>query len=549
MTKSLFNITATADRHQVVANEPGGELNCRIQLEPDIALEFCDENATNANICLLVDCSGSMIGRKFEAALSTAKMIIDILHHRHLISLIAFHVRANIVFQNAVPSDANKESLKEQVEELWHYLGGFTDMASGLKMAQDGFAKANADSNIILIISDGEPSSVEDAQEQAEIASGKGVQIHAVGIGDSYKADQLLTMVTPSNGSVYGDSDVENMDDIFRELISRIDNIVATNVRLEVDFDPRAELAGLVRLRPIYARLDLATLNHRDHQLNLQIGNIEGDNFYHFLLQFELGVFPPGRIRLLTARLTYDIYSQDQLVSENLETELVVTFDEVPDEDFLDHNPFDDIAGANTVGALSEEILEAWAVSDFDAAAKAQRSLQELSDRQGDDKLSQCLDQIGKRLENGKRISARDRNDLTVAASNHQLLSDKPEPPPKKVATEVVEVEDLEVEDLVIDEWPKFDDVEIEEVQVEVQPPPKITRPISYDLILIDSGENPILLMREIREATEMELYQIADVMRSTNSTLITFSDRDAAESLKEKLESVGARAAIRAAA
>src|SRR5262245_43915606 len=59
--------------------------------------------AMTTNLCLVFDCSGSMAGRKREAAIEAAKMIVDTVHERHRLSLVGFATRARVLVDNAQP--------------------------------------------------------------------------------------------------------------------------------------------------------------------------------------------------------------------------------------------------------------------------------------------------------------------------------------------------------------------------------------------------------------------------------------------------------------
>ncbi len=465
MTYSLLNFSASTDKDQLPAGQANSDLSCQIIIEP-VATDDEDRSwSTRANICLLVDCSGSMHGRKFEAAVATAKMIVDILHERHMLSLVAFQTRSHIIFQNAVPSADNKEFLKSEIDHLERHLGGMTDLASGIEHAMEGFANSTADSNIVLIISDGEPNSVEKAQKQAELASQAGVQFHAVGIGDSYNADQLLGIVTPSNGAVYGDSEVANIDKIFRNLINRIDRIFATNVRLEIEFDGRAYLHKVFRTRPARAPLDISKLDKSDTSLNLQVGNIEGDKIYEFLLQFDLDPFEAGVAELIRIKFFYDVHANGVRQTESVDYDLHVTF--TGDEPEPEPEP--------------EPIPE-------------------------------------------------------------------PEPEPEPVPEPVRETVREPVQEPVwqpVREPTKRSEPE-PEPDDELEPVYDFTNASMFDLVLIDAGPEPIRLMRDLRNATEMELHVISSLIRGNNCTLSSFKDILAADRLKQVVANAGARAQVR---
>jgi ribosomal protein L7/L12 len=70
-----------------------------------------------------------------------------------------------------------------------------------------------------------------------------------------------------------------------------------------------------------------------------------------------------------------------------------------------------------------------------------------------------------------------------------------------------------------------------------------------YDLVLLDAGASPIALVRELREVTGMELREVKYLIDASPSTIQSALPRAQAESLRARLESAGARVAIRPAA
>ena len=118
MSDNLLKFSANLDRSQLLTSQSKSELSCHVNIESNVLAGVENDIATTANICLLFDCSFSMYGKKFETAIKTAKMIVDILHERHCISLLAFHTRCNTVFKNQIPADNAKELLSVRLIKL-----------------------------------------------------------------------------------------------------------------------------------------------------------------------------------------------------------------------------------------------------------------------------------------------------------------------------------------------------------------------------------------------------------------------------------------------
>jgi len=498
MTDNLLKFSATLDRTQLPAGQSlyqeKSELSCQVSIEADVVTGDASEMATTASICLVFDCSGSMIGKKFKAAVETAKMIVDILHERHLISLVAFQTDSHVLFENAVPTEGEKDSIKQQIDNLDLYLGGSTNMAAGIRSGMDVLSGGNADADIVVLLSDGAPNSAKKAQMAADEASQKGIQFFAVGIGGSYNADQLLRLVTPSNGAVFGDSDADRINDIFYDLINRIDRIIATNVKLNFTFNERVQLKQVFKTSPERALYDSSTINSNDNNLELRVGNIENAKVYEFLLQMEVDRFDPGTIELINAKLQYDI---NHLGINMQVQEITLSVDFVEsDPDSLQpgiNKKLVDAMRSATMVQLGDELVQACSTSDNDRALQVIDKLQQRCDEENNIALQQHLDSMKSQLETGGKVSDKDRNDFLLAST---------------------------------------------------AAPPKAEL---FDLVLTDPGSETIRLLREIRYATSMGMREIADIIKHRNSVITVFKNRASAEKLQQRLVKTGAKLAVHA--
>ena len=316
VTEAVLKLSASLDRYELPADLSGSELNCHVNIVPRFTTSDEGELKSSAGICLVFDCSYSMIGTKFDLALSTAKMIVDLLDERHTLSLIAFHTSSDVVIKNAVPTEDEKESIKRQIDDLKSYLGGSTNMASGIKRAAKALSAGDADANIMVILSDGKPDSRNSAQREANRASETGIQLFAVGIGDSYNASQLLRLVSPSNGAVFGDSEENKINEIFYDIIHRIDRIIATNVKLSFAFGEWFHPEQAFKISPERSLYDSPTLGSEADHLELRLGNIADNRIHEVLLKLKADQADVGTEELIRIRLQYDTYQFGEKTSQ-----------------------------------------------------------------------------------------------------------------------------------------------------------------------------------------------------------------------------------------
>ena len=491
MTDNILKLSASLDRYHLPADLPESELNCHINIAPNIATSDEGELASSAGICLVFDCSYSMRGKKFEAAIQTAKMIVDVLHERHKLSLIAFNVNSSIVIKNAVPAEGEKESIKKQIDTLSSYLGGSTNMAAGIRHAMNVLSEGDADVNIIVILSDGEPDSIDKAQKEADIASEAGVQLFAVGIGNSYNANQLLRLVSPSNGAVFGDSEEGNITEIFYDIIHRIDRIIATNVKLSLAFDERVQLIRAFKISPERSMFDSSYLKNVADNVELRLGNIGDNRIHEVLLKLEAGGADVDTKELIRVRLQYDTYYFGEKTTHDEEVVLALYYTQGDTQTSGVNEKINSAVRGAAIVQLSDELMQAIASRDKDRALKIITQLQHHCDKENNEALQQQLDNIKNKILRKDNITDRDRNDFLLAST---------------VAARKAEL---------------------------------------FDLILVAPGLETIRLVREIRYATQKGLREIANMVQRKNSVVTVFKSKSAAEKLQQRLQDIGAKLKI----
>src|SRR5438309_1227236 len=135
---AVFKFEATLDQPTVPASvETDLKLYVRLESLPDLVVPAADAaKAMTTNICLVFDCSGSMAGKKRDAAIDAAKMIVDTIHERHRLSLVGFASKAKILVDNAQPNREGKDAIKKKIDDaIRAFPRGTTTLAEGLKKA------------------------------------------------------------------------------------------------------------------------------------------------------------------------------------------------------------------------------------------------------------------------------------------------------------------------------------------------------------------------------------------------------------------------------
>ena len=490
-TDAVLKLSASLDRYELPADLPGSPLNCHVNIVPQFTTSDDGELTSSAGICLAFDCSYSMDGTKFKLALRTAKMIVDLLDERHTLSLIAFHSNSDIVIKNAVPTEQEKESIKKQINKLRSYLGGSTNMASGIKRAMKVLSDGDADAKIMVILSDGKPDSRNSAQREANRASEAGAQIFAVGIGDSYNASQLLRLVSPSNGAVFGDSEENKMTEIFYDIIHRIDRIIATNVKLSFAFGEWLHPVQAFKISPERSLYDSPALASESDLLELRLGNIADNRIQEILVKLEAEQADVGAEALIRVKLQYDTYHLGEKTSQDQEVTLTVKYTQHDTQAPQAGKKLKNAIQSAAMVQLSDDLMHACLNEDKDQALKIIEKLERFCERENNEPLQQQLDNIKSKIQKRRKITDKALNDFLLAVTTTA---------------------------------------------------PKAQL---FDLILVEAGPETIRLVREIRNATDMALRKIVDAIQRKNSVVTVFKNKAASEKLQQRLEDIGAKTKI----
>ena len=493
MTDAILKLSASLDRYELPADLSGSEINCHVNIVPKFDTNDGDELTSSVSICLAFDCSYSMTGTKFKLALNTAKMIVDLLDERHSLSLIAFHTNSDIVIKDVVPTENEKEAIKKKINKLKSYLGGSTNMASGIKRAAKVLSDGDADVNIMVILSDGKPDSRNSAQREANRATEAGIQLFAVGIGDSYNAAQLLRLVSPSNGAVFGDSEENKITEIFYDIIHRIDRIIATNVMLSFAHGECFHPVQAFKISPERSLYDSPTLDSDEDRLELRLGNIADNRIHEVLLKLEADQADVDTEALIKVRLQYDTFHQGEKASQEQEVILTVKYTEHDTQAPEAGKKLRNAIRSATIVQLGDDLMHACLNENKDQALKIIEKLERHCERENNEALQQQLDNIKTKFAKRRKINDKDLNELllaiTATAPKAQL----------------------------------------------------------FDLILVEAGPETIRLVREIRYATDMGLRNIVDILQRKNSLVNAFKIKAAAEKLQQRLENIGAKTKINA--
>ena len=406
---------ASLDRARIPTSNVETELKCLLNIWPESELRESQTGEVDTSICLVFDCSASMLGEKLETAIESAKMIVDTVHETQRISLIAFQSSIHVLVDDRLATADEKDAIKQQIEQIRNLAGGSTNMADGLKEGLRAIRRSQAEAKVMILLSDGAADFPDKAEDAARSATDEGVQLFAVGIGADYEADHLLKMVTPSNGTVFGDADVDAIRMMFSTLIGRIENFVATNVSLSVTF-PAGVQAGLsYKTSPEQAFIG-NMIPDNDHTVHFNVGNLERDKAYSFLLMAIAPQQGEGEFELCRAKVTYSVPALEMTdVTQEIPVTVQYTTDARQAEEV--NGEVMEVFRRASITQLAERFVRAYKDGEMEQTAKYLGILIRRYDEIGDAAMKNHYETLLHELEDSGEVTQEMLNTSVVAST------------------------------------------------------------------------------------------------------------------------------------
>jgi Ca-activated chloride channel family protein len=234
------------------------------------------------NICLVVDRSKSMAGKRLQHVKAAANRIIDSCRPDDIFSMVVFSDEAEIIVPSQKATDPR--AMKTMVSTI--RADGATAIRAGLSAGVSQIERNynNQYVNHLILITDGRTyGDEEECYGIAKQCRNKGIGISGMGIGDDWN-DQFLDKLTNETGgnSAY----ISSPEFVTRFLEERIRSLAAAyaeHSQISVTVPTGVELKEITRLSP-----NTMTLPNMTHPLAL--GTLDGLNVTSLLFQFHISV-------------------------------------------------------------------------------------------------------------------------------------------------------------------------------------------------------------------------------------------------------------------
>lgn len=155
------------------------------------------------DVCLLLDCSGSMQGDAIVQSRAALAAVTEALHEHDRIQVIRFGSSTSALFRRPLHATARiKDALRDLQATVNANLGG-TEMDAALREAMRALAQTDgaAERKVIILVTDGAVNAHEIQRAQAQAIS-QGVRIFVVAVGSSAGVDVLAPLAEATQASM-----------------------------------------------------------------------------------------------------------------------------------------------------------------------------------------------------------------------------------------------------------------------------------------------------------------------------------------------------------
>jgi Ca-activated chloride channel homolog len=253
-----------------------------------------------AHLTFLVDVSGSMQSAdRLPLAQRALRMLVDNLRDGDTVALVTYAGHVKVALP---PTGMEKKAVIHQaIEEL--QAGGSTAMASGIQLAYQQAMKTvdEHSTSRVIILSDGDANvGATSPEEILKLIRGyvkEGITVTTVGFGlGNYKDEMMERFANQGNGNHYYVDSLMAARRIFQEQIGGTLEVIAQDVKLQVDFDPEQ----VARYRLVgYENRAIADLHFRDDKVDA--GELGAGHSVTAL--YELELMPGAGEGLATVRV------------------------------------------------------------------------------------------------------------------------------------------------------------------------------------------------------------------------------------------------------
>lgn len=261
------------------------------------------------NICLAIDCSGSMHGYKIEQAKESAVILARNLSPNDLISIVSFEGKVKV---ELAPTQASEQYKIESVIRSIK-VGSATSLYGGLKKSYELISKNLHPGYVsrIIVITDGIPTDKENPKDYEKLCKdmrANGTSVSPIGIGDDYNDDLLMKISDAGGGEwMHVTNPQIQLQTFLREQAAVMANTVLVNPELRLKLLPGSEIVDCYTVKPVLTKFELPS--RRGDEYVMHVRDIVAGQEQTLALRIRLPSKPAGEYVLINTNIMNDTFN------------------------------------------------------------------------------------------------------------------------------------------------------------------------------------------------------------------------------------------------
>jgi Ca-activated chloride channel family protein len=280
------------------------------------------------NFALVLDQSGSMSGDKMKNMKIAAKMAVEQMGPRDILSIVTYDESARPIVRTQPVT--NQAELQRQIDGIRD--GGGTTMSVGMRSGLE-LLRANLGPGRVhrmVLLTDGQTFGDEAVCQQIAGEAGQaGVPVTAYGLGADWN-QMLLESIAQASGGVsdfIDDATPHKIIDEFRRSVTSAQATVVQNANLILRLVQGVTPRAVWQVLPQISKLGHRALSDRDVQVFL--GDLEKEQGRSVLVEMLVPSRQAGRYRIAQAELDYEVPLAN-LMAQKVKADVLLGFTDDP---------------------------------------------------------------------------------------------------------------------------------------------------------------------------------------------------------------------------
>jgi Ca-activated chloride channel family protein len=221
----------------------------------------------------VLDVSGSMRGQKIAQVKEAIRQALRRLQDDDVLSLIIFADEATCIFEPAPVDSRSRRAVESALQEI--EASGRTALYDGLRLAIEKAAAQRKETNLVLLLSDGQANvgetDVETVGYSARQARQRDMIVSTLGVGVDYNEALMAEIATQGGGRFYHVRHASHIPPYMEGELGEVASLAARDAALSLSLPSGAAVFPLSAAYPTHQQGSEATISLGDIPTNLEL--------------------------------------------------------------------------------------------------------------------------------------------------------------------------------------------------------------------------------------------------------------------------------------